>query len=389
VRGASDDSADGIFSAEHEMFRETARRFIAKEVEPYAFEWEKNEIGYPVELWKKAAEAGLIGIAIPPEYGGAGADPLYEIILSEEMGKSIAGASTGATLFGADLLTSLLVNYGTEAQKRKYFPGILSGDILACGGISEPDAGSDVNAMRARARKDGEDYLISGQKTFISNGMHANLCYFVARTDDDAALGRGAMSMFLVDMDAPGLERRRLNTMGEKAASVAELFLDDVRVPGTAMLGTEGMALRENLAHLFMADRVALGLRALATAQLAFDLTVDYVKNRMVFGKRVFDFQNTQFKLAEMKADLVVGHSFRETLLRMFKTNTLDNMTASIAKLWLCEKEFEIANQCLQLHGGYGYIMETPIARIFTLARLETIYGGTSEIQKGMIARYL
>jgi acyl-CoA dehydrogenase len=385
----SSERCDEVFTAEHEMFRDTARRFIRKEIEPHYLQWETTEIGYPVELWKKAASAGLVGIAIPPEFGGAGADMLYEIILAEEMGRSVAGASTGATLFSVDLLTGMIVEFGTDEQKARYFPGILSGDVRMCAGITEPAGGSDVNAMQSIARRDGDDYLISGQKTFISNGMHANLCLYVARTDEDLAEGRGAMSMFLVDMDTPGFAVQRMNTMGEKAGSVAELFLDEVRVPASAMLGREGRALKENLAHLFMVDRVGIGLRALATAQLAFDLTVDYVKQRQAFGKRVFDFQNTQFKLAEMKADLVVGHSFRDTLLQRFKAGTLDNLYASVAKLWLCEKEFAIAHECLQLHGGYGYIMDSPIARIFTYARLETIYAGTSEIQKGMIARFL
>lgn len=383
-------SADAeIFTDEHRMFRETARRFIAKEIEPHARAWEKTEIGYPVELWRKAADAGLVGIAIPPEYGGTGADMLFKIVLAEEMGRSIAGASTGATVFSADLMTTLLVRYGTEEQKQRYFPGIMTGHVLMCAAITEPGAGSDVGALASRARRDGADYLISGQKTFISNGMHANLCLYVARTDADVEQGKGAMSMFLLDMEAPGFQRQRMDTMGERAGSVAELFLDNVRVPAAAMLGREGMALRENLADLFMTDRVSIGLRALATAQLAFDLTVDYVKSRTAFGKRIFDFQNTQFKLAEMKADLLVGHSFRDSLLRALKNGTVDSLQASVAKLWLCEMEFRIAHECLQLHGGYGYIMDTPIARIFTYSRLETIYGGTSEIQKGTIARYI
>jgi acyl-CoA dehydrogenase len=197
------------------------------------------------------------------------------------------------------------------------------------------------------------------------------------------------MTMFLVDMNSPGIERRRMNTMGEKAGSVAELFFDDVRVPQSAILGQPGMALKKNLHHLFTADRMGLALRSLAVSNLAFDLTVEYVKNRKVFGKRVFDFQNTQFKLAEIKADLIVGEAFRKELLRQFKAGKLDPLTSSAAKLWLCTKEFQIANECLQLHGGYGYIMDTPIARIFTFARLETLYAGTNEIQKGTIARYL
>lgn len=381
--------ASGIFSSDHEIFRETARRFVQTELEPYYMEWEKRENGHPVEVWKKAGEVGLLGLYIPEEYGGPSCDSLYSIVLCEEVARSIAGVSLGATLFNADLVGELLAAFGTDAQKRKYFPGILKGEVILCAGISEPGAGSDVKAMTSRARLDGDDYLISGQKTYISNGMHANLCMFVARTDEDMKNGRNALSMFLIDMDSPGFERRRLSTLGEKAGSVAELFLTDVRVPRSALLGNEGQALTENLAHLFTADRVMLALRSLAVSELAFNLTVEYTKNRKVFGKRVFDFQNTQFKLAEMKATLIAGHAFRQSLLRQFVANELDTLTSSAAKLWFTENEFKIANECLQLHGGYGYMTESPISRIFTFARLETIYAGTSEIQKGTIARYL
>jgi acyl-CoA dehydrogenase len=381
--------ADSVFTTEHEIFRQTARRFVREELEPHYLEWEKRENGHPVEIWRKAGEAGLLGLSIPEEYGGPGCDILYNIVLCEEVARSVAGVSLGATLFNADLIGELLVAFGTDEQKRKYFPGILSGETILCAGITEPGAGSDVKAVTARARRDGDDYLISGQKTFISNGMHANLCFFIAKTDDDVKNGRDHMSMFLIDMDAPGFERRRLETLGERAGSVAELFLSDVRVPRSAMVGKEGHALKENLAHLFTADRVMLALRALAVSELAFDLTVEYTKNRKVFGKRVFDFQNTQFKLAEMKASLIIANGFKQTLLRQFVAGELDPLTSSAAKLWLTENEFKIAHECLQLHGGYGYMMESPIARIFTFARLETIYAGTSEIQKGTIARYL
>jgi acyl-CoA dehydrogenase len=379
----------GVFTAEHEIFRQTAHRFIQTEIEPYYLEWEKRENGHPVELWRKAGAAGLLGLCIPEEYGGPGCDTLYNVLLSEEMGRSIAGVSVGATVFSADLITKMLTQFGSEAQNLEYCPGILQGEVLLCAGISEPGAGSDVKAVTSRARRDGDDYLISGQKTFISHGMHANLCFFVAKTDDDVARGRDYMTMFLIDMDSPGFERRRMDTLGERAGSVAELFLDDVRVPRSAILGNEGCALSENLAHLFTADRVMIALRALAVSELALDLTIEYTKTRKVFGKRVFDFQNTQFKLAELKANLIIANGFKQNLLRQFVAGELDQLTSSAAKLWLTELEFRVASECLQLHGGYGYMTESPICRIFTFARLETIYAGTSEIQKGTIARYL
>jgi acyl-CoA dehydrogenase len=378
-----------VFTAEHDMFRDLARRFVAKEIEPFGLDWEKSGEGYPCELWKKAGDAGLIGLGITAEYGGSDADILFNVVLNEELGRSVAGCTIGPTVFSADLLTQLLVAFGTDAQKKAYCRGILSGAIIQCAGISEPNAGSDVKALVSRARSDGDDYLLSGQKTFISNGMHANLCYFLARTDRDVAAGRHAMSLFIVDLSAPGCERRKLDTIGSKAGSVAELFLSEVRVSRAAMLGNEGEALSVVLAHLFLADRMMLGLRALAVAELALDLTVEYTKNRVVFGKRVFDFQNTQFKLAELKTDIIAGYALRDMALRKFVNNDLDALTSSAMKLWMTQLEFRVANECLQLYGGYGYMTETPISRIFTYARAESLYAGTSEIQKGIIARYL
>ncbi|RJG23480.1 acyl-CoA dehydrogenase family protein [Massilia cavernae] len=383
---------DGVFTPEHQQFRETVRRFIAKEIDPYYLEWEKTPEGYPKELWKKGADAGFLGLCIPEQYGGPGGDLLYTVIMGEELGATVAGSSVGS-LYSNDLLTAILLQFGTEEQKTQYFPDILNGDIGQALGLTEPDAGSDINAMRMRARKDGDDYLLSGQKVYISGGMSANLFYMVARTDDDVEAGRGRMTMFLVDLrdqaQAKGFERRRLNTLGEKAANVAELFLDNVRVPKSAILGQEGMGLKQNLGHVFSCDRTMIALRSLAATKCAFDLTVEFTKSRQVFGQRVFDFQNTQFKLAEMKANLVVGSAFRESLLRKLVANELDPLTASAAKLWLTENEYKTISDCLQLHGGYGYMTESPISRLFTWARLETIYAGTSEIQKATIAKFL
>ena len=384
------DAPDGIScTAEHEIFRKTVRRFIEKEIDPFYMSWEKTEIGYPLELWKKAAAAGLVGVFVPEEYGGPGCDPLYSIVLTEETGRTVAGASLGPAIFNSDFLTILLAEFGTHSQKRQYFPDMLAGNVTQCVAMTEPDAGSDVNAMRTRARRDGDDFLISGQKIFISNGMHANLCYLVCKTDKDIEHGRGAMSMFLIDMDTPGLERRRLETLGIKSASTAELFFDEMRIPASAMLGEEGQAMRTTLDNFFIFDRVMAAIRSVEIAELAFNLTVEYVKNRKVFGRTVFDFQNTQFQLAELKAELIVAQPFKNMLVSRFCAGTLDHLTVSAAKLWITEMEYRVADTCLQLHGGHGYMAEAAIAKIFTFARLERIYGGTSEIQKGLIARFI
>jgi len=382
------DEIQGIFTSEHLQFRDALEKFVRKEIEPYVAEWEREARFTPKEVYRKAASAGLLGTAIPEEFGGAGGDPLYAIIHAEVMSHSLAGASVGG-MFTTDILAELIVNHGTEAQKQEWFPRILAGAPQAFA-LTEPDAGSDIFKMRTRARHDGDDFLISGQKIYISNGMPADLIYLICKTDKDASGPRGSLTLFLVDAAQPGIERRRLDSLGMKSHGLAEIFFDEVRVPRSAMLGDEGTAMRSVLAPPFLAfDRVISAMTALASAELAFDLTLDYVKTREVFGGKVIDFQNTQFKLAEMKATLVAARAFREHVLRKIAQNELDDFTASCAKLWISDSAFNIVNECLQLHGGYGYMNESPISRIFTYARLTSIYAGSSEIQKKTIARTL
>jgi long-chain-acyl-CoA dehydrogenase len=380
---------DGVFKPEHMAFRESMRRFIQREIEPHYRDWEKAPEGYPRELWMKAAAAGFLGTAIPEAYGGPGGDILYTLISGEEMGNTVAGAGMGA-LFDNDLMTITLLEHGTEEQKRRYCPEIVAGKRHWALALTEPEAGSDIMAMRSRARSDGTDYLISGQKIYISGGMRANLFLFVARTDEDLQRGAKSMTMFLIDNpDAPGFTRRRMDTLGERAGNVAELFLDNVRVPRSAIIGEPGEALRVNLAQLMPYDRMMISTRAFAATRCAFDLTVDFVKNRKLFGQTLFDFQNTKFKLAEMKANIVVGEAFRESLLKKMVRNELDVATSSVAKLWFTENEYKTVSECFQLHGGHAYMNDSAISRLFTFARLETIYAGTSEIHKQTIARYL
>jgi acyl-CoA dehydrogenase len=377
-----------IYSEEHEIFRETCHRFYEREVEPHYKLWEKDGKGTPAELWRKAGAAGLLGLAIPPEYGGPGGDFLYNIILNEELGKFVGGASVGAAIT-TDVMTNILVEHGTHEQKLRWCPGILAGDVIQCLGLTEPGSGSDVSGIQARARRDGDHWVLNGNKCYMSSGSKANLVYFVAKTDDDIKKGRGAMTAFLVDAKTPGVKLRRMDTIGMRASGVGEGFFEDVRVPADCLLGTEGDALRSVLKGTFMLDRTIIATRAQAVAELAFNLTLDYVKNRKVFGQSVFEFQNTQFKLAEMKTELVVGAAFRDSLLRTLLDGSLDSLTATTAKLWFSEMEYRIADTCLQLHGGYGYMEDSAISRLYTWARVETIYGGTSEIQKQNIARSL
>jgi long-chain-acyl-CoA dehydrogenase len=381
-------SRDSVFTEEHEIFRETCRRFYEKELEPHYRRWERDGNGTPVELWRKAGDAGLLGLAIPPEYGGPGGDFLYNIILNEELGRFVGGASVGAAIT-TDLMTNILIEHGSHAQKLQWCPGILAGEVIQALGLTEPGSGSDVSGIQTRARRMGEEFVISGNKCYMSSGSKANLIYLVAKTDDDVQRGRSAMTAFLVDTRTAGVRLGRMDTLGMRASGVGEGFFDEVHVPASCMLGKEGDALRSVLKGTFTLDRTIIATRALAVAELAFNMTLDYVKSRKVFGQSVFDFQNTQFKLAEMKTDLVVGAAFRDSLLRSLVGGTLDVLTATTAKLWFSEMEYRVADACLQLHGGFGYMDDSAISRIYTWARVETIYGGTSEIQKYNIAKSL
>jgi alkylation response protein AidB-like acyl-CoA dehydrogenase len=381
-------SADGVFSEEHELFRETCRRFLEKELEPNYIRWEKEGQGTPAEFWRKAGDAGLVGMSIPTEYGGPGGDFLFNIIQNEELGRYVGGASVGAAI-ATDVMTNILIEHGSAEQKQRWCPGILEGSVIQCLGLTEPGSGSDVASIQTRARKEGGDFVLSGNKCYMSSGAKANLLYVIAKTDDDLQRGRGAMTMFLVDSKTPGITQRRMDTLGMRASSTGEAFFTDVRVPADCMVGNEGEALRNVLKGTFTLDRTLIATRALATAELAFGLTLDYVKNRKVFGQSVFDFQNTQFKLAEIKTDLVVGAAFRDSLLRQLVAGRLDVLTATTAKLWFSEMVYRAADKCLQLHGGFGYMTESAISRIYTASRVEPIYGGTSEIQKVNIAKSL
>ena len=379
---------DSIFSPEHDMFRETCNRFYRNELEPNYLRWEKEGKGTDRDFWRKAGEVGMVGMSVPTEYGGPGGDFLFNLIQNEEMGRFVGGASVGAAI-ATDLMTTILVEHGTHEQKQRWCPGILTGDVAQAMGLTEPGSGSDVSSLQTRARKQGGDYLLSGNKCYMSSGDKADLLYIVAKTDDDVERGRGAMTMFLVERNAPGMVVRRMDTIGMRASSVGECFLDDVRVPAENILGNEGEALRTVLKGTFIGDRTIIASRALVVAELAFDITLEYVKDRKVFGQSLFEFQNTQFKLAEIKAELTVGKGFMDSVLRATASGRLDPITATTAKLWLTELVYRTADTCLQLHGGFGYMSESAISRIYTYARVEPIYGGTSEIQKVMIAKSL
>jgi alkylation response protein AidB-like acyl-CoA dehydrogenase len=377
-------STSSVYTPEHEMFRETVRKFIEKEMEPRLKAWEEQG-SVDRDIWYKAGEAGMLGLCIPEEYGGPGADDLYNVILSEELGHYPCGATVGAS-FTSDIASHLLVHFGTHAQKQAWCPKILAGEAIQSLALTEPGAGSDVSGIITRAKKDGDDYILNGNKTYISNGNIADLLYVVARTDDFP--GSHDMTIFMVDCSLKGVESRGLKTMGASLYPVGELFFDNVRLTKDDILGEEGKAFKV-LLSTFALDRIQIAARSLAAAELAFDLTLDFVKNRKVFGKTLFEFQNTQFKLAEMKTELTVGRDFFHACLDRYVNGTFDMSVASMAKIWVCEMEQRVANECVQLHGGAGYMDEYTISRIYTNARLQTIYAGTTEMQKVAIAKTL
>ncbi len=279
-----------------------------------------------------------------------------------------------------------MVNHGSDAQKAHWLPKIMSGHAIQALGLTEPNAGSDVSALTTTARRDGDSFVINGNKTYISNAPIADLIYVVARTD--GAERAQDLTMFLVSAETKRLEIRSLKTMGAALYPVGELFFDDVRVPAEDMLGAENGAFKV-LLSTFALDRIQIAARSLAAAELAFDLTLEFVKTRKAFGQRIFDYQNTQFKLAEMKTDLTVGRDFLNACITRYMSEQFDLSVATMAKIWICEMEQRIANECVQLHGGAGYMDEYTISRIYTNARLQTIYAGTTEIGKIAIARAL
>ena len=376
---------NGLYTESHELFRDQARRFFETEVVPHYARWEEEK-AIPRGLWHKAGAAGLLCPTVPEEYGGAGADYLYNAVLLEEMMRAGAAGLAGLAVHN-DVIVPYLVRYGSEDQKREWLPKMVSGEAYTAIGMTEPDAGSDLQAMRTHARKDGNHYVINGQKTYISNGHVADMVLLACKTD--RAQAAKGISLIIVELDRAGVRRgRKLRKVGQNAGDSAELFFEDVRVPATNMVGEEGQGfyyMMENLPQ----ERVAIAVMAVAHAEAALGWTLDFVKGRKAFGQTVFDFQNTKFKLAELKTEITVGRTFLDHCLALHVDGKLDVPTAAMSKYWLTDMECRVIDECVQLHGGAGYMWEYPIARAYADARAQRIYGGTNEIMKLIIARSL
>lgn len=374
-----------VFSAEHESFRTTVRRFFQKEVEPNVRQWQKDGF-YPAELFAKAGDAGILCAGIPAEYGGGGGDVLHHLILHEEHGYSPAGASLEAGLC-TDLTAYVLLNGGTEEQKREWLPRFASGEGIAEVGLSEPGAGSDAKAIKTFARRDGDDYVINGSKMWMSNGPIMSVLFVVAKTEPRN--GREQTSMFIVPIKGTkGVTvSKPTELMLKSCGGVAEVFFDNVRVPATSLLGgVEGRGLTSGLGAITL-GRMATAARCITACELALHMTTEYAKNRKAFGQSVFEFQNTQFKLASMKTEIAVARVFVDEYLKRLSEDKLSQVESAMAKLWTSELEGRVMDECLQLHGGVGFSDEFPISKMYAFARVHRIYVGTSEIMRTIIAR--
>lgn len=373
-----------VFNNDHEQFRDSVRKFLETEAVPFHSQWEKDG-QVDRQFWRKAGEQGLLAPTVPEAYGGVEVDFRYNAIVVEEVSK-LGLTGIGFSLH-SDISVPYIVNLGSEEQKHKYLPGCLSGDIVTAIAMTEPGTGSDLQGIKTTAIRDGDEYIINGSKTFITNGQQADLVIVVCKTDP--AAGAKGVSLFLVEADTPGFEKgSNLEKIGLKAQDTSELFFQNVRVSKENMLGDEGKGFRYLMMELPQ-ERLSISLVAVAHAQSILEQTVDYVKDRKAFGKPIALFQNSQFELAEMDAELTCMRVFVDHCLALHVEGKLDTVTASKAKLLSTELQFKTINRCLQLHGGYGYMWEYPVARAFADSRVQCIYGGTSEIMKLIIARSL
>ncbi|CAD5120064.1 DgyrCDS8646 [Dimorphilus gyrociliatus] len=374
-----------IYSEEHDIFRRQVRRFIQENVIPYHEEWEKQ--GHiSREVWEEAGRQGFHGVNIPSEHGGWGGDFLASGIVMEEVGFANVSGLSGFTLH-SDIVMPYLSRYGSKEQIDKYMPSMVAGTCIGAIAMTEPTAGSDIQGIKSRAVKDGDGWILNGSKVFITNGYMCDLCIVVAVTDTSAKNASSGISLFLVDASMPGFTKGKpLKKVGTHAQDTAELFFEDVKLPADSLLGKENHGFYYLMNDL-PRERLMIIIYAQAHAEFMFEETRKYVKQRKAFGKNLSNLSTIQHKLAEMKSEIAVGRAFTDNCIELYHHNQLDSSTASIGKYWVSEMQNRIATQCLQLHGGWGYMMEYPIARAFVDARVQTIYGGANEIMKELISR--
>lgn len=373
-----------LFNEDHEAFRDTVRRFVEQEIAPHHARWEETGV-VPRDLWLKAGAAGLLCCTVPETYGGAAADYLFDVVVFEEMARS--GYTGPGFMIHCDLVATYIASFGSEAQKRKWLPKMVRGEAIGSLGMTEPHAGSDLKAIRTKAVRDGDHFVVSGQKVFISNGQLCDVIVLATKTD--SAAGAKGVTLFLVDTSLPGFRRgKNLHKLGLKAQDTSEMFFDEMRIPASAMLGEEGRGFELMMTKLAQ-ERLAQAIRSAVVAETVIEWTVDYTANRKAFGKTIGDFQNTQFKLAELKTEATIGRVFTDQCIAKFMRGELDAVDAAMAKMWLSNLHCKVVDECLQLFGGWGYMWEYPIARAYADARIVKIAGGSIEVMKHIIGRQM
>lgn len=376
-----------IYDETHNLFREAFRDFAAAEMVPHFEKWEKAGI-MDREIYAKAGELGFVGFNLPESHGGGGSDDFrFNVVINEELQYAgLGGAGNGITLVN-DILAPYFIELSTAEQRDRWLPGLASGDLISAVAMTEPGTGSDLASIATRAVRDGDEYVVNGAKTFITNGINADLVVTVVRTDPDA--GRHGLSLLVLERGMAGFDRgRNLDKIGQKSADTAELFFSDVRVPVSNLLGEEGRAM-EYLTGNLPQERLSLAIGGVAVAQAALDWTVEYVKDRAAFGARIADFQNTKFVLAECESELAAARPYMADCVARHNDGAFTAADAAKAKLWATELQGRITDKCLQLFGGYGFMTEYPISLAYADARVARIYGGTSEIMKTIIAKDL
>ncbi len=376
-----------VFEEDHELFRDLAREFNTREVAPHYAQWDRDHM-MPRRLWQAAGEQGMLGLAVPEEFGGAGiVDYRFRAVLDEEFARHNHLAVGLAFHLHDDMVLPHVLAYGSDDLKARWLPGMVSGATVTSIAWTEPGAGSDLRGIRTKAVLDGEDWILSGQKTFIGNGISGDAALVMARTDGGSGRGKAdSFSLFMVEKTEGYSTGRQLDKMGLKASDTAELFFDAVRVPGGNLIGEVGCGLRYGHEQLPQ-GRLAIAVASAAVARAVYETTVNYTRERDAFGERVIDFQNTRFELADLLTEVEVTETYVDSAMLAFNKGELDALSAARVKLWASERATSITDRCLQLHGGYGYILEYPVAQAFLAARLLTIFGGTSEIMRDLVGR--
>jgi alkylation response protein AidB-like acyl-CoA dehydrogenase len=374
---------DFMYTEEHIMYRDAVRAFVEKEIQPYHAQWEKDG-QVPKELWLKAGAQGMLCMDQPEEYGGMGIkDFRYNVIIAEELIR--VGASGPGFGLQNDVMSPYFEHYFTAEQKEKWLPKIISGEIVTAIAMTEPSTGSDLGGVKTTAIKNGNHYLLNGAKTFITNGILSDLVVVVAKTNPEEK--HAGISLLVVERGMEGFERgKNLDKIGMKAQDTAELFFRDVKVPIENLLGKEGHGFYY-LMHNLPQERLSIAAAGVAAAESALEMTIQYCKDRTAFGRQIGKFQNSRFKLAEMKTEITIARTFVDQCIIELNDDKLSVEKAAMAKYWVTDLQCKVIDECLQLHGGYGYMTEYPIARAYTDSRVQRIYGGTNEIMKEIIGR--